>query len=199
MPRTMTGPLLAAALAMAVSPTRPAPAQAPEASSLEAFGELAVGVWEAEDARHAMEWGVGRRAVRSRSYARRDGGWSLVSEGMWYHDPESGSVRGVVVAIDMPVSLFRYRSEVRGDSIVHHLVALGPAGGRYVETWTFEGDVYRWRLEEERQGERQPVMGGAYRRVEAAEASDGSGSGAPRPAPGRAEGAPPAGRAGDTP
>jgi hypothetical protein len=146
--------VLASALPMAAS-----------ASPLDAFGALVVGEWEAEDSRHVLEWGVGQRTIRSRSYHKSGEGWTLVGEGMWFWDASQKTIRGVVVAIGMPVELFEYRSEVRGREIVHDLVAQGPAGGEYVERWAFVGDEYRWSLEVEKDGNPEQLMGGGYRRA----------------------------------
>jgi len=131
---------------------------------MEAFGELVVGEWETEDSRHLLEWGVGRRVVRSTSYFKSDGEWVLVSEGMWFWDARQETIRGIVVATGMPVELFEYRSEVRGEEIVHDLVAHGEAGGRYVERWRFSGGEYRWTLEEPKEG--TAIMDGVYRRLD---------------------------------
>jgi hypothetical protein len=150
-------------LFLAVSATGlPIPAST---SPLDAFGELVVGEWEAEDSRHVLEWGVGQRVIRSRSYHKSDEGWTLVGEGMWFWDAKQSSIRGVVVAIGMPVDLFDYRSEVRDGEIVHNLVAQGAAGGEYVERWVFADKKYRWSLEVQNKGEAEAIMGGAYQRV----------------------------------
>lgn len=140
------------------------PAQVP-GGALEAFGALAVGEWTAEDARNTLTWGVGRKIIHSKSYFLLQGEWTLVSEGVWYADPSGAGVRGVVVAIEMPVELFEYRSEVRGESIVHQLVGHGEMGGEYRETWSFDDEGYEWTLETEAEGAMQRVMGGAYQRA----------------------------------
>jgi hypothetical protein len=134
-------------------------------SPLDAFGALVVGEWEAEDSRHVFEWGLGQRMIRSRSYHKSEGGWTLVSDGMWFWDDGQKTIRGVAVAIGMPVELFEYRSEVRGSEVVHNLLAQGPAGGEYVERWTFAGGEYRWSLEVEKDGKPEQIMGGSYRRA----------------------------------
>jgi len=114
---------------------------------MEAFGALVEGRWTAGDSRHEFEWGVGRRAVRARSYYKTEQGWTLVGEGMWFWDPAQEVIRGVVVATAMPIDLFEYRSEVQDNEIVHDLAAHGPAGGKFVESWRFAGDEYHWTLE----------------------------------------------------
>ena len=134
---------------------------------LDDFGRLVVGEWEAEDSRHVLQWGVGQRTVRSRSYAKSDEEWILVGEGMWFWDPGRKTIRGVAVAVGMPVELFEYSSEVRGGEILHDLVAHGAAAGEYVERWTFGEDEYRWSLEVEKDGKPETIMGGAYRRAAA--------------------------------
>ena len=135
------------------------------AGQLDALGALVVGEWEAEDSRHVLEWGVGQRVIRSRSYHKSEQGWTLVGEGMWFWDAKQSTIRGVVVAIGMPVDLFDYRSEVRDGEIVHKLSAQGPAGGEFVERWIFADNEYRWSLEVQNKGEAEAIMGGAYQRV----------------------------------
>jgi len=141
-------------------------AQEDPTSPLETFGALAVGEWNAPDSRHVLEWGVGRKIIHSRSYFLSGQEWVLVSEGIWYEDPSGSGVRGVSVAIEMPVDLFEYHSEVRGEAIVHRLVSYGAMGGEYRETWQFDDEGYRWTLEQDKDGALQRVMGGAYRRAE---------------------------------
>ncbi len=87
-----------------------------------------------------------------------------MSEGMWFLDSAEDALRGVVVAIEMPVDLFLYRSEVQGNEIVHDLVARGDAGGTFVERWPYDDDGYRWSLEQEKGGAAVQIMSGAYRR-----------------------------------
>jgi hypothetical protein len=150
-------------LFLAVSATGlPIPAST---SPLDAFGALVVGEWKVEGSRHVLEWGVGQKVIRSRSYQKSEQGWTLVGEGMWFWDAGQNTIRGLVVAIGMPVDLFDYRSEVRGGEIVHKLSAQGPAGGEFVERWVFSGDEYRWSLEVEKEGKPKAIMGGAYQRV----------------------------------
>jgi hypothetical protein len=132
---------------------------------LDAFGALVVGEWEADDSRQVFEWGVGQQTIRSRSYFKSDDGWTLVGEGMWYWDARQATIRGVAVAIEMPVELFEYRSVVRNREIVHELVAQGAAGGEFVERWVFDEGGYRWSLEAEANGALEEIMGGTYRRA----------------------------------
>ncbi len=141
------------------------PAAFGEEKPLEALGALVAGDWRADDSRHVFEWGVGRKALRSRSYARSEGEWKLVSEGLWFWDPGEEAIRGVVVAIAMPVDLFEYRAQVRDSEVVHDLVAHGPSGGEYVERWVFGDGSYRWSLEVEREGKTETIMGGTYERA----------------------------------
>ena len=138
-----------------------APAQPSSPDALTDFGERLVGTWEADDSRHIYEWGVGDRVLTSRSYFLATEGWALVSQGLWYWDPSAETVRGVVVAVDMPVELFEYASRLEGDEIVHDVVSHGEMGGRYVERWRFEGNLYHWSLE---QDGREILSGGPYRR-----------------------------------
>jgi hypothetical protein len=75
---------------------------------LEAFGGLTIGEWETEDSRHVLKWGVARKVVRSTSYFKVEGEWTLVSEGMWFWDAREQQIRGIAVATGMPVELFEY-------------------------------------------------------------------------------------------
>ena len=171
LPRPLVAAAAGAALAAAFpAPGPPGPAllhaqEAPGAASAElaAFGGLVVGTWEDEaGSRHRFEWSVGRQAIRSRSYAPGEDGAELVSEGFWFRDPEDGVIRGRVVAVGMDIDLFEYTSRVEDGEIVHDLVTHGALAGRFVERWIFDGDSYRWSLEQDG----QPLMGGVYRRVE---------------------------------
>ncbi len=140
-----------------------AAAQEDAIPSLEAFGALAVGEWTAANSRHVLEWGVGRQVIHSKSYFGSGEDWVLVAEGFWYQDPSGSGVRGVSVAIEMPVNLFEYHSEVEGDSIVHRLVSYGEMGGEYRETWQFDGEGYRWTPGA---GRRRSVAAGHGRRLQ---------------------------------
>ena len=172
-------PLLAIALlglltapAAGQTPTGPGPADG--ADALRAFGDLAVGTWEAPGSRHVMEWGVGDRVIRARSWVADGEGWRLASEGMWFWDGEEEVVRGTHVVVGMPMDRMEYRTRVEGDTVVHDLDTFGgPMAGSFVETWVFEGDGYRWRLEQPgADGAMQRVLGGAYERVDGAPRGD---------------------------
>jgi hypothetical protein len=152
----VAGSLLAFTLASGFAPAAETP--------LEAFGTLVVGQRETEDSRHVIEWGVARKVVRSRSYFKVEGKWSLVSEGLWFWDARQEQLRGVAVATGMPVDLFEYSSTVREKEVVHELDAQGPAGGKFVERWKFDGDSYHWTLENPQGGE--PIMGSTYQRAD---------------------------------
>lgn len=128
-------------------------------SALARFGERMVGTWEGDGSRHVFEWGVDRRAIRSRSYG--PDGESLVSEGFWFWDPEDRVIRGRVVATGMGIDLFEYTTRVEDDRIVHDLTTHGAMAGEFVERWVFEDDGYRWSLEQDGEA----LMGGRYVRV----------------------------------
>ena len=70
----------------------------------------------------------------------------------------------MAVAVEMPVELFEYHSEVRGNEVVHDLRSYGAAGGAYTERWHFEVDSYRWSLEQTQGGTTERIMGGEYKR-----------------------------------
>lgn len=166
---TRIGSRTALALGLTVLAASPAAARqerdGPEretgAAALEAFGALVVGEWQSEGSRHEFSWGVGRRAIHSRSWFGDPGSWTLVSEGFWYWDPGEGTIRGRTVAIDMGIDLFEHRSRVDGRSVVSDLVSHGDFGGVYVERWTFDDAGYDWVLEQD--GAR--VMGARYTKV----------------------------------
>lgn len=159
-----TGALVIAG-ALLFSPAAAVPQTTAAGSDLEAFGALVVGTWEAADSRHVLEWGVGRRVIRSRGYFLIDGDWMLVSEGIWYEDRDAARIRGVVLAVEMPIDRFEYSTVVNGSEVVHELVAHGEAGGRYRETWTFDGSGYRWMVAKIGTDGLEPMMKGSYRRA----------------------------------
>ena len=158
--RTLLAALLFASLP---GPGTAQASRAPQPGTLEELGQLMVGTWTAPDSRHVHEWGVGRQTIRSRSYFPSGDGWKLVSEGMWYWDDEIQAIRGTLIAIDMPVSRFEYQTTVSGPVVTHTLRAFGTSGGRYVETWTFAGDGYTWRLQQA-EGDGATIMSGSYQR-----------------------------------
>lgn len=104
------------------------------------------------------------KAIRSKGYFLVDGTWKLVSEGLWYWDPDAHTIRSVVVAIDMPVEHFEYRSRVEGDRIVHDLQVFGPEPGRFIEVWSFDGDEYTYWLERPGGGGER-LLGGSFRKA----------------------------------
>ena len=156
----VTRVVVMARLALPVLAAAPGPVSG-QSDALAAFGARMIGTWEAADSRHVFEWGVGARVVKSSSYFPRNGEWELVSEGIWFWDPSIESVRGITVAVGMPVELFEYTSTVGTNELIHDLVSHGEMGGTYVERWRFTDDGYDWTLEQD--GER--LMGGTYRRV----------------------------------
>lgn len=164
----MTHRMIGAALAytLALSPGVFGQSVNDEAATLNPlaeFGELAVGEWTSADSRHVLEWGVGQMSIQSRSYFGTEGDWTLVSEGMWFWDPALETIRGVAVAIEMPVSLFEYASRVEAGVVIHDLQAHGQGGGHFQEVWTFGEDSYDWALYPS-SGEGDRLMGGAYKR-----------------------------------
>jgi len=133
------------------------------AQPLESLGAPLVGTWEVPGSRQVHEWGVGRKLLRSRGYAGAEGDWTLVSEGVWYWDDPSETLRGVHLAAGMPVDRFEYETTVEGDTVVHRLRAFTEgedAVQRFVETWAFSDDAYEWRLERVGPDGLEPVMGG---------------------------------------
>ncbi len=157
--------ILMAFLATTLSALDPVPARAQQ-PELERLGDLIVGTWTAEDSRHVIEWGVGHRLIKSQSFFLVDGEWSLVSEGFWFWDGEADLIRGTHLAIGMPADRFEYETVVKSDEVVHDLTAFGATREHYVETWTFDGEGYDWRLEQPTPDGPQRIMGGRYQKAE---------------------------------
>jgi hypothetical protein len=153
--------LLAALLLVGLAAPVRAQAQTPQEGALAQFGALFVGTWEGEGSRHVVEWGVGNLMLKASTYSGGDSDPRLVSEAFWYWDPQAESIRGIAVAIDMPVSLFQYDTRVEGVTVVHELESHGQMGGSYVERWTFSDDAYDWVLEQAG----QTIMTARYRRI----------------------------------
>jgi hypothetical protein len=117
---------------------------------LEPFARLMGGTWYGEGSEHSFEWGVGKRSVTADSYfIGEDGEPTLVSQGLWYWDPEAGTIRGVTIAIEMPFEVMEMRSRFDDDMLINELRAIAADGttDSYVETWTFNSDnQYSWTL-----------------------------------------------------
>lgn len=89
---------------------------------------------------HHVEWGVEQRIVNMHSHAP-DG--TLVSEGSWFWHPGEGAIKGVAVAVKMPVAFFDYTvKSFKGDVLEMALTAYNQAGepAEHIETWTFTDD-----------------------------------------------------------
>ena len=160
--------LLAGALPTAAQDTDP------KAFGLEALGELIIGTWEGPGSRHVHTWGVGRRLIKSESFFKADEIWELVAEGIWFWDSEDEVIRGVAVAVDMPVDRFDYRTVVDGSEVIHDLKAYGEKEEQFVETWTFGPTGYVWQLEQATEDGLMRITGGAYDRVADPEPPGGS-------------------------
>ena len=143
----------------------PAEALAQEPNPLRPVADLVLGSWEAEDSRNVLEWGLGERFIRSRSYFPAGGDWTLVSEGMWWWDAEAGAIKGIAFAVSMPVERFEYTSRVEGTTIIHDLQAFGAMGGGMREIWEVGPDAYEWQLVQPGPDGDTPLMGGRYQRV----------------------------------
>ena len=138
----------------------------PAAGPLAPFERL-IGRWHLEDSHQEFVWGVGRQSVRARSYFVVDGESRLVSEGMWFWHPGEESVRGVVTAIDMPVTFFDYTTRFEDDRMVSELTSYDADGkaSQYVETFGFVDDSqYEWTLFTKTDEGLQKVMGGLFTR-----------------------------------
>ena len=144
--------LPAAALA-AVVLTLPAPARAqdpaPPNDPLAPFEAFVGGRWQLDESYHELEWGVGRRSVRSRGYAVLEGQAKLVSEGMWFWHPGEDRIKGFFTAIDMAPQFFEYSTRFEGTTMVNDLLVFSAGGEpqRYVERWEpIDEDRYHWTL-----------------------------------------------------
>lgn len=134
-------------------------------AELRAFGALVVGEWVSEDSRHVFAWTEDSTAIRSSSFFPADTGWTQVSQGRWWWDPDAGTVRGEVDTENMPFDRMEYRSEVEDGRVVHQLRTHGEGVEEFVEVWTFDADAYRWALY--RPGQTgDPIMDGRYYRAQ---------------------------------
>jgi hypothetical protein len=145
-------------------------APAPSANPLEPFERLVGGAWYFGDSYHVFEWGVGQRAVNTRSYFLLDGEPKLVSQGVWFWHPGEQVIKGFAVATDMPVEFFEMTTEFANDRLVSELKAYsGDAlAAEFVETWEFVGeDRYVWTLLEKTADGLVRAGGGDYERRKA--------------------------------
>jgi hypothetical protein len=142
-----------------------APASAPH--PLASFERLIGGQWYLAGSYQEFEWGVGRRSVIARSYFVVEGIPKLVSEGVWYWHPEKKRIRGIFIAIDMPVEVFEYTTRFEGNSIVSELAAYNADGTKtmYKEVWEFLDDAhFAWTLFAETPEGLKEEMSGTYSR-----------------------------------
>ena len=140
-----------------------------ETSPLAGFERLIGGQWHLGDSYQEIEWGVGRRSVKARSYFVVDGEPRLVSEGVWYWHPAEATIKGVFTAVDMPVELFEYKTRFDGADLVSELIAYsGPVQSRYTETWVFVDETqFEWTLYALTADGPRREMGGTYTRRKA--------------------------------
>lgn len=166
-PRTLAIVTAATVLACSAHPDDTTAGQpAAEAQPLAPFERL-IGRWRLGDSQQEFVWGVGRRSVIARGYFVVDGKPTLVSEGMWFWHPGEERIKGVVTAVNMPVSFFDYTTRFEGDRMVSELASYDADGeaSRYVETFEFVDDSqYEWTLHTKSGEDLQKVMGGLYTR-----------------------------------
>ena len=137
------------------------------ADPLAPFEPLIGGRWHLEGSYQELEWGVGRRSVRARSYFVVEGEPKLVSEGFWYWHPGEEQIRGIFTAIDMPVTVFDYTTRFEDGKMVSDLRAWAATGEEsvYVETWELTDDAhFLWKLFGETPEGTKEMMGGTYER-----------------------------------
>lgn len=137
------------------------------ADPLAGFDKLIGGSWHLEGSYLELEWGVGRRSVKSRSYFVIDGEPRLVSEGLWFWHPGEQAIKGFFTAVDMPVVLFDFTTRFEDNRIVSDLSAYDARGNEtsYVETWELVDEMHLlWRLVEDTPGGVVERMSGTYSR-----------------------------------
>ena len=164
-PRTLAGVIAAPVLACSPHPDDTT-ARQPAAEPLAPFERL-IGRWRHGDSHQEFVWGVGRQSVMARGYFVVDAEPTLVSEGMWFWHPGDESIRGVVTAVNMPVSFFDYTTRFEGDKMMSEVVTYDADGEakRYVETFEFVDDSqYEWTLLAETGKDLQKIMSGLYTR-----------------------------------
>jgi hypothetical protein len=125
------------------------------------------GQWHLDGSYQEIEWGLGKRSVKSRSYFIVDGKPQLVSEGSWFWHPGEGQIKGVFTAVEMPVVFFDYTTRFEDGRMVNDLRSYDAAGNEslYVETWEFVDEThYEWTLLLETGSGLEKVMGGTYER-----------------------------------
>lgn len=136
-----------------------------EENPLQPFEKLIGGKWELKGSAQEFEWGVGRKSVLSRSHFTVDGRSRKVSEGFWYWHPGSNEIRGVFVAVDMPVELFEYTTRFEGRKMISQLRSYTSEGDESLNTETFEFTTdgqYEWSLYDGGDETQAKVMSGTY-------------------------------------
>ncbi|MFW6088449.1 MAG: hypothetical protein ACODAB_01775 [Gemmatimonadota bacterium] len=143
----------------------------PEARSqpapLAPFERLIGGEWRSGNTVQVFEWGPGRSSVIARSYTAEAGRKVPSSVGIWYWHPGEKTIEGRATAVNMPVSLFEYKTRFEGDVMRSELVTHSADGetGVFVETWEFTGkDAYEWRLLLPRPDRTEVVMSATFGR-----------------------------------
>ena len=166
--RRIVAATVAATLLLA-PPLIPQEAAAQQSASdrLAPFDRLVGGQWHLDGSYQELEWGVGRRSVKARSYFVVDGEPMLVAEGIWFWHPGENQIKGVFTAVDMPVAFFDYTTRFEDNRMISDLRAYGPTGTEtvYVETWEFTDDAhFVWTLMRQTPDGLQEEMGGTYTR-----------------------------------
>ena len=62
-----------------------------------------------------------------------------MSDGTWFWHSGDKAIKGIFVALDMPVVFFDYTTRFDGDKMINDLLTYDPAGTEsiYTETWDF--------------------------------------------------------------
>ena len=166
--------VLFALIAAALLLLGPANAADP-ADPMAPFKRLVGGEWHHGDTYQVFEWGVGRRNVRSFSYALVDGEYTLVSEGTWYWHPQENAFKGIFVAVGMGIDVFEYQTKFEDNTMVNKLKTFDADGNEehHAETWEFiDENHYVWTLFSQTEDGPRKTMEGTFVRRPAADETD---------------------------
>ena len=138
-----------------------------EANPLDSFEWLVGNKWVGADGNfHKFEWGLGRKSVVAKSYFIVDGEPKLVSEGLWFYNPEEKKIKGYFVADSMPFVFMEYTTEFENSMMSNQLKAVDKTGKAtiYRSTWTPtpKRDGYSWVLFDNADGTKRTLMTGKF-------------------------------------
>ena len=137
-------------LAMALALTQALQA-APASSAMSGFEPLIGGQWALGSTYQTYTWGPDRQSVFGESFVIQDGEKSLGAKGLWYFNPSTKTIKGVLVATNMPFTVLHYRSHFEAGRLISQVTSLDNLGneGHYQETITVtQPNAYLWELTE---------------------------------------------------